>query len=73
MTNKEKLRYCVGCHDDFYNGEGFSGCWSLENMELIMKKEVPIDQVPPWTQKAQLFPKCYHKQRYVYVKENQEY
>lgn len=32
-----------------------------------MRKEVHIDQRPPWDQKARLFPSCYKKQRHVYV------
>lgn len=36
-------------------------------MKLIWRKEVHIDQRPPWNQKAKLLPNCYHKPRYVYV------
>lgn len=70
MTETEKLRHCSGCHDDYYNCAGNSSggrCWSLGQMKLEWRKEVSIDQVPPWNQKARLFPNCYHKQRYVYV------
>lgn len=70
MTELEKLRHCAGCHDDFYNHAGNSPdgrCWSLATMELDWRKEVPVDQRPPWTQKAKRLPKCYHRPRFVYV------
>lgn len=70
MTDAEKLKHCSGCHDDFYNLPGNSSegrCWMLDQMKLIQRKEVSIDQVPPWYQKARLFPNCYHKPRFVYV------
>lgn len=64
---------CRGCYNDEYN-HGLGGakeCWSLKTAKLIRRKEVHIDQVPPWTQKAKWFPCCYRKQRYVYVQPNQ--
>jgi hypothetical protein len=42
-------------------------CWSLKDAKLISRKEVSIDQRPPWNQKAGRFPNCYSRQRYVYV------
>jgi len=76
MTTQQKLKHCVGCHDNFYNCAAHSGsstglCWSLPSMKLILRKEVSIDQRPPWTQKARKFPSCYHRQRFVYVKPEQ--
>jgi len=69
MSEAEKLKHCAGCHDDFYNhrGEGAGRCWSLPSMKLILRKEVSIDQRPPWTQKARKFPACYHRERFVYL------
>jgi hypothetical protein len=61
---------CHGCHDDFYNQKGNATngeCWSFKSAKLIMRKEVHVDQRPPWDQKARLLPDCYHAQRYVYV------
>jgi len=60
---------CVGCYNDEYN-YGLGGakeCWHLKTAELIMRKEVHVDQVPPWNQEAKLLPSCYRKRRYVYV------
>ena len=75
MTNSDKLKHCAGCHDDVYNHGcgGAKQCWQLESMKLIKRKEVHISQVPPWNQKAQLFPNCYHKPKYVYVGADQTY
>ena len=42
--------YCVGCRDNFYNGNndlGVKECWCLKDAKLVMKKEVHIDQAPP--------------------------
>lgn len=66
--------HCAGCHDDFYNIPGNSStgeCWSLSTAKLVFKKEVSIDQRPPWTQKAKELPDCYHRPRFVYVKPDQ--
>ena len=63
-------KHCAGCHDNFYNIE-VGECWSLKDAKLILRKEVSIDQRPPWDQKAKLIPNCYHQPRYVYVKPEQ--
>jgi hypothetical protein len=76
MTEQQKLNHCAGCHDDFYNQPGNSPkgrCWLLPGMKLIKRKEVSIDQRPPWNQKPQLLPCCYHRPRFVYVKPDQTY
>jgi len=69
------LQRCDGCYDDFYNDKnpyGVKRCWSFTSAQIVLKKEVHIDQRPPWRQKAQPFPDCYRKQRYVYVAPDQE-
>lgn len=69
MNNANKKKYCAGCYNDIYNhgAGGAKECWSFADAELVMKKEVHIDQRPPWDQKPRKFLSCYHKQRYVYV------
>jgi hypothetical protein len=64
---------CSGCYCNDYNyGLGGSReCWSLEDAKMIMRKEVSIDQIPPWNQEAKLLPSCYRRSRYVYVKPDQ--
>jgi hypothetical protein len=46
---------CRGCRDDFYNGKQNctgEGCWSYESAQVIKRKRVPLDQRPPWKQRA---------------------
>ena len=60
---------CAGCYNNEYN-HGLGGskqCWSFKTAKLIMRKEVHIDQLPPWNQEAKRLPSCYRKERYVYV------
>lgn len=67
-----KKENCSGCYNNDYN-YGLGGakqCWSFKTAKMVWKKQVHIDQVPPWNQKARLFPSCYKKQRYVYVDAN---
>ncbi len=64
-------KHCVGCHDDYYNcgtveTTGAANCWLLKKAKLIWRKEVSVDQSPPWEQKAKLLPDCYRKPGYVY-------
>ena len=70
MTKREKLRHCAGCEQNFYNGNnplGVQECWSLDGAKLIWRKEVHIDQRPPWNQKARMFMSCFQRRRYVFV------
>jgi len=62
-------KHCEGCYNNIYNNGagGAKQCFSLATAEVIMRKEVHIDQVPPWNQKAKRFPDCYSRQRYAYV------
>ena len=65
-----KKRNCIGCYDNFYNGNNphsVKECWMFKEAKVIWRKEVSIDQRPPWNQKAKRFPDCYSRQRYVYV------
>lgn len=69
-------KHCKGCRNDFYNGRDNvlgKDCWSLKDAHLVMRKEVHINQVPPWTQKPQKLPNCYHKSQFVYVDAKREY
>ncbi len=73
MTTEQKLKHCAGCRDDVYNHGcgGSQQCWSLSSMTLVLKKEVHINQRPPWTQHAIRVPNCYHRTGYVYVGKDQ--
>ena len=70
MTKAEKREHCTGCEDNFYNGNndlGVNECWSLDNMKLIKRKRVGINDVPPWTWKPQKYPSCYRQRGYVFI------
>lgn len=74
MTTTEKKRRCVGCRSNFYNGNnnlGVTECWSLEKAKTVWKKLVPVDQRPPWTQKARRILSCYRPPRTVAVEPHQ--
>lgn len=62
---------CSGCYNDFYNygcvNGGTKECWSLKTAKLIMRKEVHVDQMPPYRQKSELLPSCFSRQRYGYI------
>ena len=69
------IKHCAGCRNDFYNGrQNVTGntCWSLAEAKLIMRKEVHINQVPPWKQAARQLPDCYSKPQFVYVSADRE-
>lgn len=64
----------MGCYNDFYNGNndlGVGECWSLKTAKVIFRKEVSINQRPPWNQPARRFLSCYRKTGYVYVGKDQ--
>jgi hypothetical protein len=70
MDKAEKLKHCSGCEDNFYNRNNNLGvlqCWCLDDAKLVLKKQVPIHQVPPWNQKAEKFLSCYHRKGFVNV------
>ena len=65
-------KHCNGCRDNFYNGNneyGVKECWNLKNSKLVMRKQVHINQVPPWRQRARKFPDCYRVSQFVFVTE----
>jgi hypothetical protein len=67
----EAKTHCAGCTNNFYNSNnniGVTTCWLLEGAKLIQRKEVHINQAPPWTQKPRTLPDCYSKSQFVYVR-----
>lgn len=76
MTKSEKRKYCNGCRQDFYNGSnpyGIKECWNLKSARLVWKKQVHINQIPPWKQKPIKVLNCYSCRNYVFVDKNAEY
>ena len=40
---KKDKRFCVGCDDNFYNGNnpmGIKGCWSFKTARVVMKYQI---------------------------------
>lgn len=67
---------CVGCEDNFYNGNnqlGVKECWHLKTAKMILKKQVGYSQVPLWKQKPIKVPSCYQVKGYVFIEKNREY
>ena len=62
-------RKCQGCHNDIYNhgAGGAKECFSLKTAKIIFRKEVHVDQIPPYKQAAKRFPSCYNKPRFCYL------
>ena len=70
LSKEEKLKYCYGCHSDFYNGNnpmGIKECWGLKAAKLVLKKQVHMNQVPPWKQSPIAVLDCYRRDGYVMV------
>jgi hypothetical protein len=75
LNRKQKLELCVGCRDDFYNGKndlGIPECWCLKDAKLVWRKEVHIDQVPPWLQAPVHVLSCFRKPKHYYFEPTQE-
>lgn len=70
MTKTDKLKMCIGCRDNFYNGNnpyGVKECWALKTAKVVQRVEVSIHQVPPWKQPPSKYLSCYHSQGYCYI------
>jgi len=70
MTEQEKLIHCIGCSQNFYNGNtrlGVNRCWSFESARLIKRKQVALEQPPPWNQPAVPTLSCYRRKGYVFI------
>lgn len=69
MTKEENKKHCSGCYNDDYN-HGLGGakeCFYLNSAELKLRKQVHINQVPPWNQEPKEMLSCYRKYQYVFV------
>lgn len=81
-TMKKDKSMCGGCYNNRYNYTGTcerpgidavvtsKECWIYKSAKVEMKKEVSINQVPPWNQKATHTLSCYRRPGYVYVDKN---
>ena len=62
-------KYCDGCYRDVYNHGcgGSKQCWMFENAKVVWRKEVHVDQRPPFRQPQKRVASCYQKQHYWYI------
>ncbi len=72
-------KHCRGCDQDRYNHKGVcerpgidapvtsESCWHIESAQRIRRVEIPVHQIPPYTQKSHWYPSCYSKPGYMYV------
>lgn len=65
MNETEKMRHCIGCRDDFYNGKnpmGVQRCWGLKTAKLVKRFRIGTwtrpDQPGAFTECKVL--NCYH-------------
>jgi len=70
-NDAEKLTFCEGCYNAIYHDSEENGCWSFSEMYVTLKKEVHINDRPPWKHTPKKFPSCYRKPKYVYVRKDQ--
>lgn len=69
MTKEEKLKYCSGCEDNFYNGNNpydVKECWGLEKARLMSRKKVSVNSPPPWNWSPSKYLSCYKQKGYVF-------
>lgn len=76
---KKSKNDCIGCKDNFYNGNnpyGVKECWCFEGAKKIKRKKVGLNDVPPWDWKPQKFLDCRREKGYVFInceKEDRKY
>ena len=60
---------CGGCYNNDYNWGlgGAKECWSFKSAKITRRKQVPLDQVPPWTQLPIYKFNCYQRRGYVFI------
>lgn len=49
MEDSEKLKLCVGCREDYYNGKnerGIARCWMLDSAKPVVKYRIGIQTLP---------------------------
>ncbi len=73
QPSKDEVRtkYCAGCYNDYYNTSEPHHCWLLGNAKVILRKEVHINDRPPWKHVPKMLPDCYRKPKYVYPRGDQ--
>jgi len=66
---------CVGCYNNYYNGNndiGVRECLYFSSAKIVRRKQVHINQQPPWTQRPISVPDCYRQGGYIFVPPNRD-
>ena len=59
-------KYCIGCHDNYYNSPSTSGssdgrCWSFKDAKTVWRISVGMWESPPYTDKKKIrVASCWH-------------
>ena len=72
MSRRPKVakKDCVGCRQNFYNGNnelGIQTCWNLPTATWVKVQEVPMSQPPPYRQPVEYKPSCYRMPGFAYI------
>jgi len=70
MTKAQKLLLCIGCRDNFYNGNndlGIKECWCLEDAEVVKRMPIPLDLAPPYKPFTEKTLSCHRRQGCVMI------
>lgn len=73
LSKEDKLAMCIGCVDNFYNGNnplGVKECWLLSSAEKVERKKVGFWQNPPWDQEPIEVLSCRKEKGFVFVEPN---
>jgi hypothetical protein len=65
-----KKQNCVGCEQNFYNGNndlGVQECWSFKTAVLKLRRRVGMNDIPPWTATPRSLPSCYQQRGAIFV------
>ena len=68
---KKSVSMCVGCRDNFYNGNndlGVKQCWNFPKATVEQRMMIPIDMRPPYTFPTKTVLSCYSPPRVANVK-----
>jgi len=66
-----RTKYCVGCYNEYYNQHEPNHCWHLPKARIIYRKEVHINDRPPWNHTPKKLPDCYRKSKHIYAAADQ--
>lgn len=61
MANDAKRQLCVGCRNNYYNGQGADVCWSLAGAKRVKRTRVGTWQPPPYKWLPVTTLSCHHE------------